>query len=119
MNQLNILAEIAPFYGYAFQQNEYPLVSSLELTFESADETLGQEPLNSSESTSKSNLTIKLTSEPQVFDPEIWYIDSIEQGKTLLLQRKLLNISSEYLNNLYEQVNVTLKFELLENEQES
>jgi very-short-patch-repair endonuclease len=117
MNQLNILAEIAPFYGYAFQQNEYPLVSSLELTFESADETLGQEPLNSSESTSKSNLTIKLTSEPQVFDPEIWYIDSIEQGKTLLLQRKLLNISSEYLNNLYEQVNVTLKFELLENDE--
>jgi len=103
MKSLKINAEIAKVYSFAFQQNQYPLITSLEL--------------NSSKVITPENshkiyrdLKLVLTSDPEVFSPEEWHVDSFEIGNTLLLQKRLLKISNEYLDALTEQIAINLNF---------
>jgi superfamily I DNA and/or RNA helicase/very-short-patch-repair endonuclease len=105
MGNFNINAEIAKVYSFAFQQNQYPLITSLELN--SSKATL---PDNSHKT--YSNLKLVLTSDPEVFSPEEWHIDTLEVGHTLLMQKRLLKIKNEYLEGLTEQIEINLNFSL-------
>ena len=105
MENLNINAEVAKVYSFAFQQNQYPLISSLELNF---SKSINYE--NSHEN--YTDLKLVLTSDPEVFSPEEWHIDSLELEHALLLQKRLLKISNEYLDSLTEQIEINLNFTL-------
>ena len=105
MKNLNINAEIASVYSFAFQQNQYPLITSLEL---SSAKTEDPDHLHET----YSDLKIVLTSDPEVFSPEEWHIDSIQNGHTLLLQQRSLKIANTYLDELSEQIEINLNFTL-------
>lgn len=105
MENLIINAEIAKVYSFAFQQNQYPLITSLELN--SSKITIPEDHHKT-----YSDLTLVLTSDPEVFSPEEWHVDSLEAGHTLLLQKRLLKISNEYLSALTEQIEINLNFTL-------
>lgn len=99
MEKLSINAEIAKVYSFAFQQNQYPLITSLELNCSKTND-----PENSHKA--YTDLKLVLTSDPKVFSPEEWHVDSLEAGHTLLLQKRLLKISNEYLDALTEQIEI-------------
>ena len=105
MENLSINAEIAKVYSFAFQQNQYPLISFLELNFSKAI-------IPKDSHKTYTNLKLVLISDPEVFSPEEWYIDSLELGHTLLLQKRLLKISNEYLDTLTEQIEINMNFTL-------
>lgn len=105
MEKININAEIAKIYSFAFQQNQYPLISGLELNYSKVD------TFENSHKT-YSNLKLVLTSDPEVFSPEEWYADSIEEGHSISLQKRLLRISNEYLDGLTESIIINLNFTL-------
>ena len=109
MNELSITTEIASVYSFAFQQNQYPLITSLELCFHS-------DPLkdNGIVHQSKSDIKVVLTSDPEAFPPEEWYIDNIEANRTILLQKRALKMSNEYLSSLTEQIETNLCFTVYE-----
>jgi len=105
MENIRIIAEIAKVYSFAFQQNQYPLITSIELNSsktiipDGADKTY-------------SDLKLILTSDPEVFSPEEWHVDSLGAVQTILLQKRLLKISNEYLDALTEQIEINLNFTL-------
>ena len=105
MENLGINAEIAKVYSFAFQQNQYPLITSIEL---SSSKVIT--PENSHET--YTDLKLVLTSDPDMFSPEEWHVDSLKAGHTLLLQKRLLKISNEYLDALTEQIEINLNFSL-------
>lgn len=105
MENLSINAEIAKVYSFAFQQNQYPLISFLELNFSKVI-------IPEDSHKTYTNLKLVLISDPEVFSPEEWYIDSLELGHTLLLQKRLLKISNEYLDTLTEQIEINMNFTL-------
>lgn len=105
MGNFNINAEIAKVYSFAFQQNQYPLITSLELNFLKA-------ALPDNSHKTYTDLKLVLTSDPEVFSPEEWHVDSLEADHTVLLQKRLLKISNEYLDALTEQIEINLNFTL-------
>ena len=106
MGSFNINSEVAKVYSFAFQQNQYPLITSLELSVSKTNI-----PKN------HSNLKLVLTSDPKVFSTEEWYLDSITEGRPISLQKRLLKISNEYLENLTESIEIDLNFVLLHEEE--
>ena len=105
MANFKINAEIAKVYSFAFQQNQYPLITSLELSSFKTD------PHDKSHK-KHSNLKLVLTSDPEVFSPEEWTIDSLEAGHSVLAQKRLLKISNDYLEGLTELIEINLNFTL-------
>ncbi|MFT5760424.1 MAG: very-short-patch-repair endonuclease [Alteromonadaceae bacterium] len=105
MGNFNINAEIAKVYSFAFQQNQYPLITSLELNSSKA-------ALPDNTNKNHSNLKLVLTSDPEVFFTEEWHIDSLESGHTFLLQKRPVKISNEYLEGLTESIEINLNFTL-------
>lgn len=103
MEQFNVFAEVAPVYSLAFQQNQYPLITSLELNVAKTDDD---------EHHVHRNIRIELTADDNIFAPLTWYVDSIEAGHTQLLQKQLPKFSYEYLNNLTEQASINLTFKV-------
>lgn len=109
MEHLKIKAEIATVYSFAFQQNQYPLITSLEIN--------SPKPEDSEVSHSTvSDLKLVLHSDPEVFSSEEWHIDSLESGRALSLQKRLIKISNEYLESLTEQIEINLNFTLYSSE---
>lgn len=105
MEKFIIVADVAPVYSLAFQQNQYPLITSLELNAIELD--------NSEESHNVyRGLKVELTAENEIFSSLTWHVDSIESGHTQLLPKQLPKISYEYLNNLTEQVSINLTFKV-------
>ncbi len=105
MKNFNINAEIAKVYSFAFQQNQYPLITNLELNSSKAN-------LLDNSSKIYSNLRLVLTSDPEVFCPEEWHVDCLKSEHKILLQKRLLKISNEYLEGLTEQTEINLNFKL-------
>jgi very-short-patch-repair endonuclease len=105
MENLRINAEIAKVYSFAFQQNQYPLITSIEL---SSSKTVMPDGVDKNHS----DLKLILTSDPEVFSPEEWHVDSLGAVQTILLQKRLLKISNEYLDALTEQIEINLNFTL-------
>ena len=57
----------APFYSLAFQQNQFPLITSLELLLDEEDEL-------------KRDIKLTLTSDPKLFNEVDWQLDCLEPG---------------------------------------
>jgi len=111
MENINIKAEIASVYSFAFQQNQYPLITLLELDFPKVEDS-------ESPHSALSDLKLVLHSDPEVFAPEEWHVDSLDSGHALLLQKRLIKISNNYLDSLTEQIEVNLNFTLYSSEKE-
>ena len=105
MKNLIINATIAKVYSFAFQQNQYPFITSLELNSLKTDTAENSDKIYS-------DLKLILTSDPEVFSPEEWNIDSFVSGNTLSLKKRILKISNKYLDSLTEQIEINLKFTL-------
>ena len=105
MENFNIKAEIAKVYSFAFQQNQYPLVTSLELSsLETSSDDDSQKKY--------SNLKLVLTSDPEVFSSEEWHVDSVDPGNAISMQKRNLKISNDYLEGLTESIEINLNFAL-------
>lgn len=96
-----IEANITPVYSFAFQQNQYPLITSLELKSSIPG---GQEH------ETYRDIKVELTSDSEVFNALVWHVDSIKAGHTQLLPKKLPKISNQYLSQLTEQISINLTF---------
>ena len=98
-SNLTLNLTVCPFYSIAFLQNQYPLVSSISLSANPESKTI-------------SNIRVVLTADPDVIHEVTWDLDFLEPGTSSILLNKSVRISSEYLNGLTEQVEVSLKFEI-------
>ena len=96
---LSLNYSLAPIYSFAFQQNQYPLITSLTLSADNNDH-LPQE------------IEVQLTSDPEVIISDPWKLTHLENGTSSVLNAKGVRISPEYLNGLTEDLAVTLTFEI-------
>lgn len=92
-------------FSLAAQQNSYPLVRSLSV-HNSKDDTNEDSP------NLPPDLRLYLTSDPEIFSPEEWSIDSLAPGQTVKLPDRPLNISHDFLFKQTEQVKVSMKLVL-------
>ena len=99
---LNITPATA--YTLAADQNAYPLFRDLSLEAIQVDETEGV-----SKSRAKS-IVIKLTSDPEFFEPHSWQLDELSSGQSIQLQKTPLRIYHQKLAELTEEIPVTLYF---------
>lgn len=86
---------VAPLYSLAFQQNQYPLITSLTLTLDEDDEP-------------QRDIKITLTSDPQFFDDVVWQLDYLEPGQRIELQLKNVRPSIQALDELSDQIRTNL-----------
>ena len=89
-------------FSLSAQQNSYPLLKSLSLHHSSDD-------LSDRASSSYSQLTVRLISDPEIFAPEEWVIDELRAGQVVKLQDRPLNVSHDLLFNLTEPLKVSMK----------
>ena len=101
MNDFNLRLDysIASIYSFAFQQNQYPLVSSLSLSAEN-NETIPQD------------IQVQLNSDPEVIICEPWRLTHLDNGASSVLNAKTVRISPDYLNGLTENLDVSLTFKI-------
>lgn len=98
----------ATTYSLAAQQNSYPLVRSLSIHNSKDDASDNSAKL-------PPELRLRLTSDPEIFSPEEWCIDSLAPGQTVILPERPLNISHDFLLKQTEQVKVSMKLVLYAN----
>ena len=92
-------------FSLAAQQNSYPLVRSLSVHNPKDDASDNNTKL-------PTDLRLCLTSDPEIFSPEEWSIDSLAPGQTVTLPERPLNISHDFLFKQTEQVKVSMKLVL-------
>ena len=97
--QLDLNCSIASVYSFAFQQNQYPLVSSLTLT--AGDNEIAPQ-----------DIEIQLTTDPAIISCEPWKLTHLDSRTSAILNSKTLRISSDYLNGLTENLEVSLTFRI-------
>lgn len=101
---LNIDAVLTSVFSIAAQQNSFPLLRKANLV---ASENAGLPKTHT-------NISVRLTSVPEIFEQEVWKIDRIESGQTIRLQERPLKIHYETLNGLTEELKVRLVFEIIQ-----
>ena len=101
MKAVNLILNysLAPIYSFAFQQNQYPLITSLTLSTEHND-------------TVPQDIEVRLSSDPAVIITDPWKLTHLENETSSVLNTKGVRISPEYLNGLTEDLEVTLTFEI-------
>lgn len=92
-------------FSLAAQQNSYPLIRSLSVHHP-------RDNANDSETDLQQNLRLRLTSDPEIFSPEEWSIDSLMPGQTVNLPDRPLAVSHDFLFKLTEEVKVSMKLVL-------
>ena len=100
--QLNLVSASA--YTLAADQNAYPLFRNLSLEAVQVDETEGVP-----KSRAKS-IAVKLSSDPEFFEPHSWQLDELSSGQSIQLQKTPLKIYHQKLAELTEEIPVTLYF---------
>ena len=97
METVNLILNysLAPIYSFAFQQNQYPLITSLTLSTEHND-------------TVPQDIEVRLSSDPAVIISDPWKLTHLENETSSVLNTKGVRISPEYLNGLTEDLAVTL-----------
>lgn len=95
---LEIEFKSASIYSLAFQQNHYPLITSLALSNSHDDE-----PLN--------DILVTLTCDPSFFEPAEWRLDYLSPGERIELQLQAVRLSVKGLQELTSDIltNLTLK----------
>lgn len=90
-----LLADVSSVYSVVFQQNQFPLISRLNLINQSID------------SFGLTRVVAKF--DPPEFDEVIWNIDVIAEGQSVRLQEQQLKLSAKALEQLHEKRLVSLK----------
>lgn len=97
---LSLNYSLAPIYSFAFQQNQYPLITSLTLSTDNNDHV-------------PQDIEVQLTSDPEVITSDPWKLTHLENGTSSVLNTKGVRISPDYLNGLTEDLEVTLTFKII------
>lgn len=100
--KLKLNNEIASSFSLAAQQNSYPLLKRVLITAPVA--------LEGESSKTVTNIRVRLTSEPEFFEPEEWLIDRLESGQSTRLQDRPLKPYYDKLSSLTEEMLVQLTF---------
>ena len=92
---VTITLDVAPVYSIVFQQNQFPLISQLEVTNNSL-EAVG---------------TTKVVAEfdPDDFESATWMIDELASGQSVRLKERQLKFSASALESLTERRLIQLK----------
>jgi len=88
--------EVAQLYSLAFQQNHFPLITSLSLSLAEDEEPL-------------QDIQILLKSDPPFFDDVIWQLDYLAPGEKIDLQLKSVRPSIQALDELTDQIVTNLR----------
>lgn len=99
---LKLDANLTTIFSVAAQQNSFPLLRRANLVASDGEEL----------SFTNTNISVRLTSSPVLFEPEVWKIDRIDSGQTIRLQERLLKVNYDTLNGLTEELKVSLVFEI-------
>ena len=86
--KIDIQVENTSTFSLAAQQNAYPVLKSIRISFPKDDEQ---------ELTSFNSLTVKLKAINGWVEEEIWYIDRLEPGQSISLKIKELRFPFEKL----------------------
>lgn len=100
--ELHLNSEIASTFSLAAQQNAYPLLKRVLL---SAPQALEEDVAERA-----TDIRVRLTCEPEFFEPEEWLIDRLDQGQSTRLQQRPLKPYYERLLGLTEEVIVNATF---------
>ena len=99
---LLIQADLAPTFSLAAQQNAYPLVKRILLSVSEPTDTDDVDTGLEKISTLR-DIRVRLTTEPELIDPEEWLIDRLEAGQVTRLQERPLRPHHEKLLGLTEE----------------
>jgi hypothetical protein len=100
--KLHLNSEIASTFSLAAQQNSYPLLKRVLITAHTTTEGESSKVVT--------DIRVRLTSEPEFFEPEEWLIDRLESGQSTRLQDRPLKPFHDKLNGLSEEMLVQLTF---------
>lgn len=100
--ELILNVEIASTFSLASQQNAYPFLKRGTIVAPAA--------LESEFSKKFTDIRVRLTSEPEFFEPEEWIIDRLESEQSARLQERPLKLNFDKLNGLTEEMLVQLTF---------
>lgn len=103
--KIDIQVENTSTFSLAAQQNAYPVLKSIRISFPKDDEQ---------ELTSFNSLTVKLKAIDGWVEEEIWYIDRLEPGQSISLKIKELRFPFEKLFGITEEVSHDLSFIVLD-----
>ncbi len=96
MSKCVINFQASTFYSLAFQQNQYPLITSLILSLDSESEELH-------------DIKISLTCDPVFFDEVIWQLDYLTPGQEVKLQLQGVKASVQALYELTDKIITNLR----------
>lgn len=104
--QITLHCELAQTFSLAAQQNSYPLVKRILISAIKQSE----EPDDSIVAQTIRDIRVRLTTEPEMLEPEEWLLDSLKAGQSTKLQNRPLRPLHSLLVNLSEEllVKVTL-----------
>ncbi len=97
-----ISADVAEVYSIVFQQNQFPLISRLDITNLSPD-SIGL-------------MQVVAEFDPPQFEKTVWNIDELASEQTVNLKEKHLKLSASTLASLTEKQIVSLKVSVLAND---
>jgi len=101
---LKIDAILTSVFSVAAQQNSFPLLRRANLVALDNEEL----PLT------HTDISVRLTSDPILFEQELWKIDRIDSGQTIRLQERPLKVHYDTLKGLTEELKVRLVFEIIQ-----
>jgi len=93
---IEISSDVASKYSIVFQQNQFPLIKTLEVTNHSSE--------------SFERIQVVAEFDPPEFEPVIWNIDELSPGQSVGLKETHLRLSAGALEHLNERRMVGLKF---------
>lgn len=99
---LHIQADLAKTFSLAAQQNAYPLVKRILLSA-SVSVDVEETDLSQFKSNALRDIRVRLTTEPELIDPEEWLVDRLESGQSAKLQERPLRPHLDKLLGLTEE----------------
>ena len=105
VGQLELSIDIISTFSLAAQQNSYPILKSIRVSYPKHD----KRPLRP-----LSSLKIKLAAIEEWLGEEIWHIDRLEPGQSINIKLKELRFPFEKLFGITEQITHILSFSVLD-----
>ncbi|MCP1339269.1 DUF4011 domain-containing protein [Idiomarina sp. M1R2S28] len=110
IKNIELAIDVTPTFSLAAQQNSYPILKSIRISYPKSDEQELQ-PLNS--------LKLNLSGINDWLEEESWHIDRLEPGQSVNLKIKELRFPFEKLYGITEEISQELSFKLLSEDGEA
>lgn len=103
---VHIHAELAKTFSLAAQQNAYPLVKRILLSVTAPSQSAESDSAQVEPSATGSvrDIRVRLTTEPELIDPEEWLVDRLDAGQSTKLQERPLRPQHDKLLGLTEEL---------------